>query len=66
MLEYQLHQIPEGDIEYKIPINLSEALRDLRFSPARNFTNPYNLESFQKEEIPKIYSMYGGTYTKLT
>ena len=66
MLEYQLHQIPEGDIEYKIPINLSETLRDLRFSPSRNFTNPYNLEAFQKEEIPKIYSMYSGTYTKLT
>ena len=66
MLEYQLHQIPEGDVEYKIPINLEEALRDLRFSPSRNFTNPYNLESFQKEEIPKIYSMYSGTYTKPT
>jgi hypothetical protein len=66
MLEYQMHRVPEGDIEYKIPINLSEALRDLRFSPSRNFTNPSNLESFQKEEIPKIYSMYSGTYTKVT
>ncbi len=65
MLEYQLHQIPEGDIEYKIPVNLDEALRDIRFSPARNFTNPYNLESFHKEEIPRIYSMYATTYTKI-
>jgi len=65
MLEYQLHQIPEGDIEYKIPINLDEALRDIRFSPSRNFTNPHNLESFHKEEIPKVYSMYATTYTKI-
>jgi hypothetical protein len=60
-----MHQIPEGDIEYKIPINLAEALRDIRFSPSRNFTNPHNLESFHKEEIPKIYSMYASTYTKI-
>lgn len=65
MLEYQLHRIPESDIEYKIPINLSEALRDLRCSPARNRTNPQNLSSFQNEELPKIYSLYGGTYTKI-
>lgn len=65
MLEYQLHRIPENDIEYRIPINTQEALRDLRSTPARNFSNPHNLESFNSEELPRIYSMYNSTYTKL-
>lgn len=63
MLEYQLHAIPESDIEYTIQLNLDQALRDMRFSPSRNFTNPFNLSAFRNEEIPKIFALYNTTYT---
>jgi hypothetical protein len=61
-LELTLHQIPPSDIEYAIELKLDQPLRDLALSPARNFTNPHNLESFGQEEIPKIFSLYGSTY----
>lgn len=41
-----LHRIPNGDVEYKIPINLSEdEVKNLVASPERNITNPQTLES---------------------
>lgn len=41
-----LHRIPEGDIEYTIPLNLTSAqVKDLTASPERNYTNPHTLES---------------------
>ena len=39
-----LHRIPEGDIEYSIPLNLTN-LQDIEASPARNYTNPQTLSS---------------------
>lgn len=64
--ELQLHQIPTGDIEYKIEFDIGDAqLKDLFLSPARNFTNPQNLENFTSEEIPKILSLYDTTYPKV-
>ena len=56
--EVQLHEIPPGDIEFGIPLNLDNALRDLWLSPSRNFSNPHNLEAFEKDEIPRIFSLY--------
>jgi hypothetical protein len=42
----QLHRVPKGDIEYTIPLNLSEnEVRTLLASPERNYTNPQSLES---------------------
>lgn len=41
-----IHRIPTSDIEYKIPLNLSdEEIRDLIASPERNYTNPQTVES---------------------
>lgn len=56
--ELVLHEIPKGDIEYDIPVPLADDLQDLALSPARNYTNPQNLENFQDEEIPSILSLY--------
>lgn len=41
--EIQLHEIPRGDIEYELPVNVDE--RALTSSADRNFTNPQNVES---------------------
>lgn len=60
--EVQLHEIPKKDVEFAIPLNLSVALKDLWLAPARNYTNPSNLETFENEEIPGIFSLYGTTY----
>jgi len=60
--EVQLHEIPPKDIEFAIPLNLSTALKDLWLSPSRNYTNPTNLETFENEEIPAIFSLYKTTY----
>lgn len=62
MQQFQIHEIPSTDIEYRIPLILEEALKDIFLSPARNFTNPHNFENFEKEEIPKIFSLYQSTY----
>ena len=41
-----LHRIPNGDVEFKLPINLSEQeIADLQASPERNLTNPQTIES---------------------
>lgn len=56
--EVQLHEIPQKDIEFKIPLDLDTALKDLWLSPARNFTNPHNLDNFEAEELPKIFDLY--------
>lgn len=74
--EVQIHEIPTTDIEYAIDINLGTgivttafgdkveplSLRTLALAGSRNFTNPHTLESFESEEIPKIYSLYPTTY----
>tara|TARA_B100000131_G_scaffold221323_1_gene212806 strand:+ start:549 stop:1448 length:900 start_codon:yes stop_codon:yes gene_type:complete len=47
-----LHRIPKGDIEYKIPVNLTEQeTRDLIASPERNYTNPHTLESAKLSNV---------------
>jgi hypothetical protein len=63
--ELELHRIPSTDIDYKIELVLDHALRDLFISPARNFTNPHTLESFEREEIPRIYGLYESTYPQV-
>lgn len=60
--EVQLHEIPAKDVEFGIPLNMGTALKDLWLSPARNYTNPTNLETFENEEIPGIFSLYNTTY----
>lgn len=42
--QVSVHLIPKPDIEYTIPLHLSDdAVRDLMASPVRNFTNPQGL-----------------------
>lgn len=60
--EVQLHEIPPKDIEFSIPLILDTALKDLWLAPSRNYTNPTNLETFENEEIPRIFSLYPSTY----
>ena len=37
----------------------SSNLKDLEPSPGRNFTNPQNLESFEKEAVKHAFGVYG-------
>lgn len=62
--EVKVHRIPEKDIEFAIPVSFSQALPNLYITPARNFTNPFNLSNFESEEIPDIFSLYPTTYPK--
>lgn len=56
--EVQLHMVPKGDIEYKLEFDIGAALKDLLISPARAFTNPQNLESFERDEMAGIMDIY--------
>lgn len=60
--EISMHLIPRNDVEYQIPLLLDQALKDMWLSPARNFTNPQSLETFEKEEIPGIFGLYPTSY----
>ena len=41
-----IHQVPKGDVEYSIPLNLTDAeIQALIASPERNYTNPQTLDS---------------------
>jgi hypothetical protein len=62
--EVQVHEIPPKDIEFLVPLNLQEDLKDLWLNPSRNYTNPMNLEAFMDSEIPSIFSLYTSTYPK--
>jgi hypothetical protein len=56
--EVKIHRVPELDIEYAIPVHFSTALKNLFFTPARNYTNPANLSNFEANEIPGIFDLY--------
>jgi len=60
--QFKLHEIPLTDVEYAIELDLGTALRNLWLAPARNFTHPQNLATFEQEEIPGIFSLYPTTY----
>lgn len=56
--QVSIHRIPVSDVEYSLPIKLSdEEVRDLVASPARNYTNPQNLESTSLVEA--LNSVFG-------
>jgi len=43
--ELQLHEIPPRDIEMELPLpSVESALKDMSFSPPRNYTNPANVD----------------------
>lgn len=64
--EIAVHEIPKTDIEYRIELNLGAALKDIWLSPARNFTNPQNLNNFKDEEIPDTFALYPTSYPPRT
>jgi len=53
-----LHRIPNGDIEYKLPVKLtSDEIKDLVAAPERNLTNPQTIESAKFTNA--LNSVYG-------
>jgi hypothetical protein len=56
--ELFLHEITKGDVEFQLPIRVDD-LREFEPSPARNFTNPQNLEAFESEAVNHVFSVYG-------
>ena len=56
--EVQLHEIPPKDIEFRVPLILDKALKDLWFNPKRNYSNPMNMEDFLDQEFPSIMSLF--------
>lgn len=54
--ELTLHEIPRGDIEYELPVNVD--LLSLQPAAKRNFTNPQNLAT--NGDDSDIFAAYGG------
>lgn len=63
--ELELHKIPSSDIEYRLNLELDEALKDMWLSPSRNFSNPHSLEGFTDEEFPQTIQLYGSSYPRV-
>lgn len=56
--ELKLHEIPKGDIEFAIPLNLND-VQNLQPAAERNFTNPQNIE--KNGDLSDITSFFGHT-----
>lgn len=56
--ELTLRQINNTDVEYKLPLNLDTALRDLQASPARMFVNATTFGGNILEATPDVFALY--------
>lgn len=56
--ELVLRALEDKDIEYKLPINLDVAIRDVQASPGRMFVNASDLEAAVREQTPNIFALY--------
>jgi len=56
--EIQLHEVPPRDIEFAVPLEMKDALKDIFFNPPRNYSNPQNLDSFLDNEFDAIQKLY--------
>lgn len=56
--ELVIRQVMPTDIEYKLPINITEALKDIQPSPGRMFTNPHGLHNTIEEKTPNVFAAY--------
>jgi hypothetical protein len=56
--ELQLHEVPQSTIEYHIPLELCDALENIFLKPARNFTNPQQLEALDDEVTNEVFMLY--------
>lgn len=54
--EIQLHEIPKGDIEYKLPINIGD-LTQLTLASERNFSNPQHVDT--DDDLTSLMAVYG-------
>lgn len=53
--ELTLHEIPRGDVEYKLPINIAD-LTNVKPSAERNFTNPQHVDGYdQRLDFLAVY-----------
>lgn len=53
--ELTLHEIPRGDVEYKLPINIAD-LKTLEPSAERNYTNPQQVDGdVQRQDFLAVY-----------
>jgi len=55
--ELSIHHIPKGDVEYKLPINLTD-LANQQFAEERNFTNPQHTDDHGEDENA-LLAVYG-------
>lgn len=56
--ELQMRMVATTDIEYRLPVKLEEALKDIQPSPPKMFTNPTDLNSYIDERVPHIFANY--------
>jgi hypothetical protein len=56
--EVQIHEVPQSAIEYLIPVELCDVLRNIFLKPERNFTNPQQLEALDDEMTNSIFNIY--------
>jgi hypothetical protein len=56
--EMTLREIQRTDIEYRLPLVLDEALKDVQASPSRMFSNPHNLDNLIQDRIPNAFAIY--------
>lgn len=56
--EIQIHEVPQRDIEFSIPLVLDQALRDVFFSPPRNFSNPQNTSEIEDVEWNAVLDLF--------
>jgi len=61
--EMSLRQLNTSDIEFKLPIRLEDALRDIQPSPPRMFVNATDLNSAIDEKTPNVFANYA-TYPR--
>jgi len=56
--ELQIHEVPQSNIDYLIPLKLCDELKNIFMKPERQFTNPTQLESLSDEAVNGIFSVY--------
>jgi hypothetical protein len=56
--ELKIRAFEHSDMEFKLPINLEVALRDIQPSPTRLFENPADLNSAIANRTPNVFAAY--------
>jgi len=56
--EMTIREVQRTDVEYRLPLNLDRALKDVQASPGRMFSNPHNLDNLIDERVPNAFAIY--------